>query len=109
MALPGRNEKTLPNNWLLFFHIGQRAFGVEGVPGRAGFPMCRMKGLGHLHEGLNTSGMKGANAAVLGESGTLKLPEGIMFSSTASRLKFILSDASCTRLFIVCNPSRPQG
>ena len=66
MALPGRNEKTLPNNWLLFFYIEQRAFGAEGVPGRAGFPMCRMKRLEHLREGPNTSCMKGANAAVLG-------------------------------------------
>lgn len=90
MALPGRNEKTLPNNWLFFFRIGQRAFGVKGVPGRVGFPMLRMKGLGHLHGGPNISCMKGGNAAVLGESSTLKLPEGIIFSSTASRLKFIL-------------------
>jgi hypothetical protein len=80
MALPGRNEKTSPNNWLLFFHIGQRAFGIEG-----------------------------ANAAVLGEFGTLKPPEGIMFSSTASRLKFIPSDASYTKLSIAYNPSRSPG
>ena len=55
--------------------------------------MFRMKGLGHLHGGPNNSCMKGANAVVLGESGTLKLLEGIMFSSTASRLKFIPNDA----------------
>jgi len=71
--------------------------------------MCRMKGLGHPREGLNTSCMKGANAAVLSESGTLKLPESIVFSLAASRLKFILSGATCTELSIVCNPSGSLG
>ena len=43
------------------------------------------------------------------QCGTLKLPEGIMFLSTAFGLKFIPSDASCTRLSIAYSLSRSQG